>query len=473
MKISILFSAYSCFIFLLTLSACKQSNYSVIQGNSNGSTTGASNGGASSGGGGGTPLSINWKFIDGGFDTGINYSSSRSADSMDLSWAELNSKLYISWTEADSSFRKKVRIAVYNNNDNSPAWTHVGGGSSGLSFNSNRDADQSRLEVLNSKLYAAWTEFGASNTTSSIRVFVFNGNDSSPSWASVDGGGSNGLAYNTSNNASDFDLISFNNKLYVFWREQDEGPTTFVRIRAKVYNGNDSSPSWSWVDGGGASGLNFNNSQSAVQPKAVVLNSKLYLLWNEYNGTTSAQLRVAVYNGNDSTPSWSFVDGNGLNGINWQSSRSTNWKDAIVANSKLYVTWQEHSGSNWTIRAANYNGNDLSPSWTFIDGSIQGGLNYLPNHEAISPSITSDGSNILIAWTEFGEIMVKSLDISSLNSSWQFQDNGGNGLNYNSSPSPSGSAPGIAFWNNRFFLGWNEYLPSCSCMQYRMRVGIK
>ncbi|MBM4317044.1 MAG: hypothetical protein FJ116_06145, partial [Deltaproteobacteria bacterium] len=54
--------------------------------------------------------------------------------------------------------------------------------------------------------------------------------------------------------------------------------------------------------------MNKNTSNAAQQPQLTVSNSRLYLSWIETSGA-KFQIRVALYNGNDSAPSWLFVDG--------------------------------------------------------------------------------------------------------------------------------------------------------------------
>ena len=70
-----------------------------------------------------------------------------------------------------------------------------------------------------------------------------------------------------------------------------------------------------FVDGGVATGINFDTTRAALVPIPVVFNDKLYVVWQEaFGGNT--QIRVALYNGDDSNPSFSFVDGNAVTGIN-------------------------------------------------------------------------------------------------------------------------------------------------------------
>ena len=90
-------------------------------------------------------------------------------------------------------------------------------------------------------------------------------------------------------------------------------------------------------------------------------NSKLYAIWAE-----SSQIRVAVYNGNESSPSWTFIDGNASKGL-LEGKCCASEAVLAVHNNKLYAAWWEGRG-NYQTRIAVYNGDDSAPSWSFVDG---------------------------------------------------------------------------------------------------------
>jgi len=102
----------------------------------------------------------------------------------------------------------------------------------------------------------------------------------------VDGGTDEGINYNTEKYAEHPQLVVFNDKLYAMWQEQNG----HYQIRVKVYNGDDGSPSWSFVDGGTDEGINYNTEKYAEHPQLVVFNDKLYAMWQEQNG--HYQIRV-------------------------------------------------------------------------------------------------------------------------------------------------------------------------------------
>jgi hypothetical protein len=78
--------------------------------------------------------------------------------------------------------------------------------------------------------------------------------------------------------------------------------------------------SWAFVDGTGADGINRQAFFYADLPQLTVFEGRLYATWQESNGT-ALQVRVAVYSGDDASPVWAFVDGNGTNGINKDASQ--------------------------------------------------------------------------------------------------------------------------------------------------------
>lgn len=49
---------------------------------------------------------------------------------------------------------------------------------------------------------------------------------------------------------------------------------------------------------------------------------------------------------------WSFVDGNTDKGINKDKTKSTDFPQLTVFNTKLYAVWSENNGNAWQIRAA-------------------------------------------------------------------------------------------------------------------------
>jgi hypothetical protein len=65
-------------------------------------------------------------------------------------------------------------------------------------------------------------------------------------------------------------------------------------IRAVVYGGNDSSPSWTFIDGNGATGLNKDSTKNALFPNLIVFNYRLYAAWEELDGSGIMQTRISI-----------------------------------------------------------------------------------------------------------------------------------------------------------------------------------
>jgi len=151
----------------------------------------------------------------------------------------LDDSLYAAWTEDDTGGVAQVRVAQFNGNTGSPAWTLVdGGAASGLNFASTREAMGPSLEVAQGFLFLAWSEQN-SGGVAQARVAAFNGSVASPSWVFSDGGGANGLNYDAATyNANNVQLgviSGANERLVLFWTENNGGgPSATDQIRVRT-----------------------------------------------------------------------------------------------------------------------------------------------------------------------------------------------------------------------------------------------
>lgn len=336
-----------------------------------------------------------WVSVDGG---GILRDSTRGAQNPQIT--EFNSKLYLTWSEKNGYFGETtayMRVAVYNGNDSSPAWNYVDGdGDSGLNLDPEKHAVQPQLTVYNSKLYLTWSEGDPLFLfPGRIHVKVYNGNDSAPQWTLIDGPVPNLNGYYAAG-AYTPQLTAFNNKLYLSWNELVSGTT--IQSRVRVFNGNDANPRWDLVDNGGIG----QNGKSSLNSQLTVFNSKLYSIRSE-----DFLVTVSVYNGNDLSPNWTSVDG--IDGINRDPSMRASQPQLTIYNSQLYAVWAEDNGSAMQIRLARYNGDDGTPKWTSADGSGINGLNSDGNVQAIEPQITTHNSKLYGIWTESTGIYFKLL----------------------------------------------------------------
>lgn len=398
------------------------------------------------------PIVTTWTRVDGGGAPGINFSS--SLDSNSATGAAFAGKVYLAWIEKDSSGNYQLRARVYDGNDAAPSWASVDGGdpNNGLNVDPTQSAITTpRMAVAYGKLYLAWHEPTASSTLS--HVAVYNGNDASSTWTPVDGAspGTGGINLNATKGAFYPVIVENAGKLYATWYEPGTGAV--YQVRAAVYNGNDSAPSWSMVDGGSTKGLNFNSSDTVGNPTLISISGKLYAAWSEGLAQT---VRVKVYNGNDAAPVWTFVDLGGLN--HSASSKAATPTLAVLAN-KLYAVWSEQaSGSASQIRAAVYGGNDAAPSWAFVDGNGASGINIRSSNNAANPTLAVYGGILYSAWKEqlgnggdYG-IRVANYNGDDNSPAWSAVDSG----NLSFSSSDNAEFPALIATSDRLFCAWDE-----------------
>src|SRR3990172_5221825 len=420
-----------------------------------------------------TPLSwsfttrdvVSWEFVDGNGENGLNYDVTKDTYFPQLT--AFNSKLYAAWREmVNDDFQ--LRVAVYNGNDKSTAWTFVdGGGKTGINYDATQVAFDAQLTVFDARLYAIWQESTA--TGYQIRVAVSNGDDRSPEWRFVDGGGKTGINYNVAEGAGYPQLTAFGSKLYAIWEEEVKGSDK--QIRVAVYNGNDKSPAWTFVDGNGKSGINHDVMQDVFFPQLTVLGSHLYATWRESNGT-AYQIRVAVYNGNDSAPAWKFIDGNSANGINKDATEDGYYHQLTALSSKLYAIWQESNGTAYQIRVAVYNGDGKSPAWAFVDGNGAIGINKDATKDGYNPQLTVYGSKLYATWYELtdqaSQIRVAVYNGTDNSPAWAFVDgNSVKGINHDATK--DAFDPQLTVFGSRLYATWKE--KSAAGHQVRAAVG--
>lgn len=308
-------------------------------------------------------------------------------------------KIYVAWCGNNGSTLQRIYVSEYD--PATATWTRIDpGGATGLNFAAADFAQAPHLFVFNSKLYCTWDEGG----TSKIRVKVWSG--SGTTWTFVDGNTSSGLNKATNRIATTPMLAELNSKLYVTWNEAaSAGGNSDEQIRCRVYNGNDGAPAWTFVDGNLATGLNKSTTERAFFATPVVSNSKLYITWLENNGSAVLQLRCKVYNGNDGTPVWTFVDGNGANGLNYDTTKNVGVLSNVGRyhwpaehNGKLYILWNE---GGTTVRLKVYNGNDGAPSWSFVDGNTAAGFNFSAGSSTTYANIVSSPTwDMHLIWGE-------------------------------------------------------------------------
>ena len=400
-----------------------------------------------------------WEYIDNVTIGGINDNVSQTGSSPQL--VEFESALYSAWVEPSSSDNKtRIRVAKYL--DNTSSWSFVdSSGINNKSFDSSRTSQDASQPVLfvedktSPSLFMAWVEELAGTSYVSIARYinsswnsyalinkdnqalssphgVYHSFDSSPyvTWSELDnasvrqirvskatgafwdGNGITGINDNTSRHATQPRLASLSSYLYAIWTEIGDNATGQIRVKVSSA----SSTSWTSVDNSTAvdnsttSGINRNSSYNAEAPELSVFNSKLYAAWQESNSNNVTQIRVAVFNGNITSPSWSFVDnGDSTKGLNMIIDMDVNENATAprmtVFDSSLYLTWLQEDGLSKQMRLAKYNGNDSSPEWTVVDrydelGISRFGLNSNILKVAATPVMAASSSKLYAAWSE-------------------------------------------------------------------------
>jgi len=394
-----------------------------------------------------------WNFKDNGSVNGSQIAAYPKA-------AILNSKLYSIWHTADGV----IQFGQYQGDTSSNQYWSTS--LTNLNSNSSSDAYFPNPYVFNSKIYVAWYE---NNPINQIRVKVYNGNDLAPSFSSIDGNGANGLNANPATHAFYPTLTSFNSKLYITWVEG----SPYFKVRIAVYNGNDNSPSWSFVDGGGVNGLGA-SSKGTVLPQMREFNGKLYLTWSESivsNGNAGHTIFVYKYNGNNGAPSWTSVSGSGLN---VDSSKRGIGSQLIEFNSKLYIGWAEYSAVGSQIRIKVYNDNDSSPGWTLVDGSASG-LNVNPSAEAQEIHLAVHQSSLLAVWKEYtgssDPYLLRAQSYNGNDSAPAWSLIGGPSTSMNCSSGHATDGPQLISFSGGLYALWSGQCPTHEYIRFQKYNG--
>jgi uncharacterized repeat protein (TIGR02543 family) len=380
-----------------------------------------------------------WTSIDGGGTNGINSTSSTS--SIQASSTVYNDELYAIWKEVVSG-ADQIHIKKFNGS----SWSGAGNTSGQSQLNVSTTATYNpKIITYDGNLYAAWQENDVGDPAfGAIHVKKFNGSTwafaqtYSPSRAY----GEYCLNKEQTGNACNVDLAVYNNELYAVWLEWANA-TTIYQVRASKFNGS----VWVSIDGNGTIGLNFRADSTAyttAPPTLAIYNDQLYVTWGEKNNGGRSQLRVRRYDGGST---WTFVDGNGATGLNYSSTTNANepflssynnglylfWREnnrlrikqydatngwtagpdagttgwvhsgttaynpfAYVYNNLMYIAWEENYNADRQIRVVSFNGTTK----TFIDGDGTTGINQNIDTSANDPALTVYHGDLYSVWSE-------------------------------------------------------------------------
>ncbi|MDH5560472.1 MAG: Ig-like domain-containing protein [Deltaproteobacteria bacterium] len=333
-----------------------------------------------------------------------------------------NGKLYATWIEKDAIMQvKQTRVAVYNGMDLAPAWSFVDGipwrsTYYGINVNYGNTAYTPKLLSSGGVLYDAFIEHDCmTNCGNRARLRKYNGNDASSDWTSVDHSADTGIHH--AGEATDrVSLVDFNGTLYATYSTNHWDPVTWINQKKIYAKQLQTAPTVDWINlgaGGNYGDLNFDSSQDASDPTLAVYNNELYMAWKERNYTvgdsSGDQVRVKKYSGTGTA--WDIIDGNpaGDLGINFDNTMDVAGLQFFESAGDLFLAWFETTtrplwGSNepGVLRIAKYNGNPVSPVWTFVDS---GGINYQRSIGGTDNLINSGNVKVInsvpyFIWTE-------------------------------------------------------------------------
>ena len=185
--------------------------------------------------------------------------------------------------------------------------------------------------------------------------------------------------------------------------------------------------SWTFVDGDGVSGINRVAAANGVDPRLVEYNSKLYAFWAEPHGTYAVQNILASEWDGSST--WTSINENPWDGLNYQPSDNGEHIRLAVFENKIWVTWVENyfNGVNdkRQVRVKAWDGT----SWTWQDnGMDDGGINMSIYDSARMPFLAVHNNELFLAWgenTDSGNFRNVRVKKWDGTSSWVSVDGGG------------------------------------------------
>jgi len=353
-------------------------------------------------------------FIDGDGVNGLNKDVSRSA--YEPSVVTYNNNLVTAWHEKNSSGISQIRVAKWDGTN----WIFIDGdGANGLNKDVTKHAFSPIATVMGSYLLVAWRELNSSGVPQ-IRVAKWDGT----TWIFIDGGGADGLNKDVTKIVSQkISSIVLNGSFYLSWSE--DNASSVFQIRVAKWDGTN----WTFIDGDGADGLNKNVNYIANYPQLATINNDLFITWYERNISDIEQVRVAKWDGTN----WIFIDGDGADGLNKDVTKIAVNPSIAVFNGNLINIWRERNLSDiYQVRVAKWDGTN----WTFIDGNGANGINksVLENVYGTSvdgPSVISFGDFVLAFWSEENSSNVYQVRVAKWDgTNWTFIDgNGANGIN--------------------------------------------
>ena len=322
-----------------------------------------------------------------------------------------------------------------------------------------------------------------------------------PPFSFVDGGAVTGLNQNVGVLANDPKGVEFGGQLYLTW---SEGGTS--QIRVKKFDG---VSTWSFVDGGTGTGINFNTGQAAGNPMlAVHGGTDLYAVWQEFVGGFQTMISKRYTGGSSWTSAGNFSYSGSVNSYGvfvlpfesdlfamwseasggifqmrtkyynsgtWSSAESAaglNFETAENANSsgndlpsgtehdaKLYTAWSETNGTARQLHISVFSGDTGAPDWTSVDGtaSTAEGINKTLTDNVNQPSLVSHMGSLYAAWIEtsggVGRVRISVYNGDDYNPEWYDVDTP---AGINKDTTKTATKPFLIVYNDRLYLIFAE-----------------
>ncbi|QJD84670.1 Ig-like domain-containing protein [Cohnella herbarum] len=267
----------------------------------------------------------------------------------------------------------------------------------------------------------------------------------------VDGGGANGVNVIPTRAANDPSIVAFNNEIYAAWQETNNVDGRNVnQIHVRKYK------DATWTTISGPNGININASKMAGNPTLAVFNGAVYAAWKElgtYNGNDADKIRISRYTNAGSA--WENVTGN-VDGLNVDPAKAAFAPSLAVLGNALYASWSE----NGQIRVKKFDGTN----WTSAEEEGSTGLN---SKGATSPSMIASNNALYVMWSELDSDAYHLRGKKYDGVSWTSLDNGVPG-GLNIKPSSIAVEPSLAIYNDKLYVAWEEN--NVDRLDYQIRV---
>jgi len=268
---------------------------------------------------------------------GLNYNSAKSVSGMRIQLLKHDGRLMVAWNERYDSYDRLHVKAYADQGGGTYAWVNADNGSAtGVNVSL---VDSMRMLEHQGKVYVAYQ--GHNGSRNNTRVAVFNDDWDSPAWVRVDGGVGNvnaTLNQSGSQNAFSQMAASDGDHLIVAWAEYNG--SKFV-ARAKVYNNDDANPAWTYItvpNGNGIFGYSTSYDMSGID--IVPVGGKFYFSWLEGTNLVYERFRMGVYDPEEDEFSYIGADDGGGGTLPLKTyAKASSWTRMFVIEDRIYLTY--------------------------------------------------------------------------------------------------------------------------------------